>query len=496
MAGPPGLSATPGGGGHPPAAVAGPSGRMSAAVLASVARSPLDGYLGVFTRYGDTVRVPMGPFRDRFLLSRPEYAEHVLVTHQDNYVKPVTMNGLRALIGDGLLTSEGETWRRHRQLVQPVFSRRDVTAFGPAITGAVHHMLANWARLPDGACLNVAAEMSALALGVVGQALFGADLSGDVDRMRRNVATDQRIALAAGLLAMPRGPRSARAVKAAATGLSRAPESIDGLIERLIAARRLEPGSPGRDAADPAGAEPDAQAPARRRDLLDVLLTARAEDGAPLTDQEVRAEAATFLLAGQETSASSLSWTFALLSAFPAARARLEEEVDWVLGGRGPEAADVTGLPWTASTISEAMRLYPPAWTIERNAIVDDHVAGVDIPAGSLVTVSPYLVHRHPEFWPDPAGFDPARFLPADQVNQAAVSMPPGTERPRYAYIPFGAGRRACVGQSFAQLETALVLAAVTQHYRLELTAAGVPKPVASITLRPARGLPMRLIRR
>lgn len=487
MARPSGLAAVPGRGASFPAAVAGPSGRASAVVLASVARSPLDGYIGVFTRYGDTVRVPMGPLSPRFLLSRPEYAEHVLVTHQDNYVKPFTIKGIRALIGDGLLTSEGETWRRHRRLVQPAFSRREVVTFGPAVTDAARRMLSSWARLPDGARLDMAERLSALTLDIAGHALFGADLTGDAEQVRRSVAAAQRVALAAGLLSIPWGPRSARAVKATATLLGRTSDGIDGLVQRLIAERRRELGSAESAAADP---------PAARRDLLDILVTARAEDGAPLTDEEVGAEVATFLTAGHETSANALSWTLALLSAFPAARARLEEEVDWVLGGREPEAADVARLPWTASVISEAMRLYPPAWTIERNAVGDDNVAGVDVPAGSLVTVSPYLIHRHPEFWPDPAGFDPARFLPADQVNQTAVTRPPGAERPRYSYIPFGAGRRACVGQSFAELETALVLAAITQRYRLELTAAGLPKPVANVTLRPGRGLPMRLTRR
>jgi cytochrome P450 len=516
MAKPGGLAAIPGRGARSPAAMAGPSGRASAAIFASVARSPLDGYITVFTRYGDTVRVPMGPLHPRFLLSRPEYAEHVLVTHQDNYVKSFTIRGIRALIGDGLLTSEGETWRRHRRIVQPAFSRREVATFGPAIVDAARRMLSTWARLPDGARLDVAAQLSALTLDIVGHALFGTDLTGDAEQMRRNLAAGQRVALAAGLLSMPWGPRSARAIKATATLLGHTPEGIDGLVQRLIAQRREELGSPasaaaepGRAAAEPgraaaeqgsAAAEPGSASPGpstgRRRDLLDILMTARAEDGTALTDEEVAAELATFLLAGHETSANALSWTLALLSAFPAARARLEEEVDWVLGGREPEAADVARLPWTASVISEAMRLYPPAWTIERNAVVDDNVAGVDVPAGSLVTISPYLIHRHPEFWPDPAGFDPARFLPADHVNQAAVTRPSGAERPRYAYIPFGGGRRACVGQSFAELETALVLAAITQRYRLELTALGVPKPVANITLRPGRGLPMRLTRR
>ena len=226
---------------------------------------------------------------------------------------------------------------------------------------------------------------------------------------------------------------------------------------------------------------------ARRPDLLDVLLTGRTEDGSPLTDEEIGAEIAAFLVAGHETMANTLSWSLALLSAFPAARARLEAEVDSVLGGREPTADDFARLPWTLAVISESLRLYPPAWTIGRNAIADDDIAGVKVPAGSLVAISPYLIHRHPEFWPDPAGFDPARFLPSGHS---------GAERPRYSFIPFGGGRRACVGQSFAELEAVLVLAAITQQHRLELTGAGIPKPTAQVTLRPAQGLPMRLARR
>jgi cytochrome P450 len=409
----------------------------------------------------------MGPFGDRFLLSRPEHAEHVLATHQDNFVKPFTAKGLRALIGDGLVTSDGETWRRHRRLVQPLFSRRNVATFGPAIVGASRRMLNTWAGRPAGTELDVAAAMSALALDAVGQALFSADLTGDADQMSRAMKAGQRVALIAGLLTLPCGPRSARAVKATAKRLGRTPEGIEGFTGRLMAARRADPG-PG----------------ASRPDLLDVLLTGQTEDGSPLADAEISAEIAAFLVAGHETMANTLSWSLALLSAFPAARGRLEDEVDSVLGGREPAAADFARLPWTLAVISESMRLYPPAWTIGRNAIADDNIAGVEVAAGSLVAISPYLIHRHPEFWPDPAGFDPERFLPS------------GPERPRYTFIPFGGGRRACVGQWFAELEAVLVLAAITQQYRLELTAAGIPKPTAQVTLRPARGLPMRLARR
>jgi cytochrome P450 len=209
-----------------------------------------------------------------------------------------------------------------------------------------------------------------------------------------------------------------------------------------------------------------------------VLLTA------DLTDAQIGAEVGTFILAGHETTANTLAWSLALLSAFPSARERLEQEVDSVLGGRVPEAGDASRLPWTAAVVNEAMRLYPPAWTIERSALADDTVAGVTVPAGSQVTISTYLVHRHREFWPDPAGFDPDRFLRGPR------------DRPRYAYIPFGGGRRACVGQSFAELETVLVLASIAQRYRLELTPRGIPAPIANVTLRPGQGLPMRLLRR
>jgi cytochrome P450 len=450
------------------ARVTGPPARSAAAILVSLARSPLDAYVGLAARYGDTIRVPLGPRSAFFLLSRPEHAEHVLAARQDNYVKAFTYKPLRALIGDGLLTSEGETWRQHRRLVQPVFARRDVPAFGPAIAAATRRMLTNWASRPAGSQLDVARQMSALTLDVVGAALFGSDLSGEADQMSRALAAGQRVAMLSTFLPLRWGPRSARAVRAAATRLSRTPDGIEGPVGRLIAARRAQREA-GRDTA--------------RRDLLDVLLTASAEDGSVLPDSAVEAEVTTFLLAGHETSASALSWSLALLSAYPAARQRLEDEVDAVLGGRDPSAADVPDLPWTTAIISEAMRLYPPAWTIERDAAETDDIAGVPVPAGSLVAVPPYLVHRNPEFWPDPAGFDPARFL-----------GPP--DRPRYAYIPFGGGRRACVGQAFAELETVLVLAAIARQFRLELTGAGMPKPDAYVTLRLGHGLPMRLLRR
>jgi cytochrome P450 len=452
----------------PGSRVRGPHGRGAAGRLATLLRDPLAGYLGMYAAYGDTIRVPISPKSCFFVLTRPEYAEHVLAVNQDNYVKAFTYRPLRALIGNGLLTSEGEQWRRHRRVIQPMFARRDVRSFGPAMTAGISQLLAQWDRAPDGAVLDVAAAMSGLALDIVGRALFSADLTGDAEQLSRAMSTGQKLAVLATFAPLSWGPRSTRALKALARTAGRT-EGIDAPVGRLIAERRRE-------------REP---APGRR-DLLDVLMSARFDDGTVLTDAEISDELATFMLAGHETSAVTLAWALALLAAYPAARDRLEAEVDDVLGGREPQAADADQLPWTTAVITETMRLYPPAWTIERDAVAADNVAGVPVPAGSTVAIPPYLVHRHPEFWPDPAGFDPARFLAGSGGGR------PATDRPRYSYIPFGGGKRACVGQAFAELETVLALAAITSRFRLELTAAGTPKPVAAVTLRPGR-LPMRL---
>ena len=364
----------------------GPVGAKAARTLAVMLRDPLAGYLALNATYGDTIRVPISPRSCFFVLTRPEYAEHVLASNQDNYVKAFTYRPLRALIGNGLLTSEGEQWRRHRRVIQPMFARRDVRSFGPAMTAGIGQLLAQWDRAPDGAVLDVAAAMSGLALDIVGRALFSADLTGDADQLSRAMSTGQKLAVLATFAPLSWGPRSTRALKALARTAGRT-EGIDAPVGRLIAERRRErEPTPG------------------RRDLLDVLMSARFDDGSGrtstgLTDTEISDELATFMLAGHETSAVTLAWALALLAAYPAARDRLEAEVDDVLGGREPQATDVDRLPWTTAVITETMRLYPPAWTIERDAVTADDVAGVPVPAGSTVAIPPYLVHRHPEFW-------------------------------------------------------------------------------------------------
>src|SRR5580704_2012152 len=245
----------------PGSRVRGPHGRGAAGRLATLLRDPLAGYLGMYASYGDTIRVPISPKSCFFVLSRPEYAEHVLASNQDNYVKAFTYRPLRALMGNGLLTSEGEDWRRHRRLIQPLFSRRDVGNFGPPMTEVTRRMLKSWEGLPGGTEIDVAARMSALALEIVGQALFGTDLSGDAAPMSRAISAGQKVAMLATFVPLSWGPRSTRALKAVARRAGGTPEGIDGLVDRMIAERRALTAAAG----DGNGAAPG------RRDLLHVL---------------------------------------------------------------------------------------------------------------------------------------------------------------------------------------------------------------------------------
>lgn len=454
-----------------------PPGPRGAAAVRRLGRivtgRPLETCAGLFARYGDTVYVPVRPWPGLYIFSRPEQAEHVLAANQGNYVKPFTYRPLRMMLGDGLLTAEETVWRRHRRIIQPVFSTRNVAAFAPEMDAGARRAVERWNGLPQ---VEVAGEMSALALNIAGRVLFGTDLAAAAPPLRRALAAGQWLALLGAFAPVPRGPKSTRVMRAAAQRLGTG--GVRQQVEQMITRSRQQPG------ADPAGGDMtagDGRGREGPRDLLGLLMSARDADGSGLTDQEIRDEIVTFLVAGHETTAMALTWSLALLSAYPHARQQLEDEVDAVLGD-GP--ADPDKLPWTTAVVSEAMRLYPPAWTLERTAVADDDVCGTPVPAGSMVAVLPYLIHRNPAVWPNPAGFDPARFLPG------------APQRHRYAWIPFGGGKRGCIGAGFARQEAVLVLARLCRHYRLDLAGPALPRPRGFITLRPAEPVIMRLSRR
>jgi cytochrome P450 len=417
---------------------------------AQMFRDPLAVYGQLRRRYGDAVRVPLTRKRTFYLLSRPEYAEHVLVHHQDRYVKAFTYRPLKAFLGDGLLTSEGATWQRHRRLVQPVFSHRHVQSFAPAIVAAARRRAADW--IP-GATIDIGAEMRTLTMDVIGRVLFGTELGSEAERIGHAVSRLQASMVAAMLLP-PMPPKRARAVARAVPGVGRASETLESLVTRIIDGRIAAPHS-----------EPT--------DLLDLLLAA-GQDEQPLGREEIQNEVMTLVLAGHETTANTLTWALTLLSRYPAARERLAAEVGEVLGDRDPHPADIDGLQWTQAVINETLRLYPPAWTVERDAAEDDDIAGIRVVAGNTVAISPYLLHRNPEFWPNPEGFDPRRFLPEN-----------ASSRQKYAFVPFGGGRRICVGAGLAQLEATLALAVLTQSARVDLVATAPLRARGDVTLHP-----------
>lgn len=445
----------------------GPRGAAALALWGSMARDPLRAYERLAARYGDTIMVPYAVNGHFYILSRPEHFAHVLVARQDNYTKPFTYRPLRAFLGTGLLTAEGDLWRRHRRLVQPVFARRNLEPFAADMTAAARRVTGRLDRKEAGGDdrpVDLGALIQALTLDIVGRTLFGTDLGDDARRVGAAITALQRAALAATFLPTIGSVAATRRAMTLMPGGRKAVGTLEELVRGTVARRRSRP------------------VPEEPRDLLDLLLAARDADGRALSEDEIGDEVATFMLAGHETTANALTWSFVLLSRYPQARERLEDEVDAAPDTLDAAAADK--LPWTRAVINEALRLYPPAWTIEREAIADDDVAGVPVRAGSTIAVPPYLLHRNAEVWPNPEGFDPGRFMPG------------APERDRYAFVPFGGGRRICVGAGFATLEATLLLAGLSRRYRLDLLPGTHPEPTAYVTLRPAAPIAVRAVRR
>lgn len=445
----------------------GPRGPAALALWGRMARNPLRSYERLAARYGDTIMVPYGVNGHFYVLSRPEHFAHILVTRQDNYTKPFTYRPLRAFLGTGLLTAEGELWRRHRRLVQPVFARRHLEPFAAEMTAAARRVTDRLDRKEAGGDerpIDLGALVQGLTLDIVGRTLFGTDLGDDAPRVGAAITALQKAALVATFLPTIGSVEATRRAMTLMPGGRKAVGTLERLVRGTVARRRSQP------------------VPDEPHDMLDLLLAARDADGRALSEDEIGDEVATFMLAGHETTANALTWSFVLLSRYPQARERLADEVDAAPDTLDAAAADK--LPWTRAVIDEALRLYPPAWTIEREAIADDDVAGVRVPAGSTIAVPPYLLHRNAEIWPNPEGFDPGRFMPG------------APERDRYAFVPFGGGRRICVGAGFATLEATLLLAELSRRYRLDLMPGAHPEPTAYVTLRPAAPIPVRATRR
>ncbi|HEX7313583.1 MAG TPA: cytochrome P450 [Pyrinomonadaceae bacterium] len=423
-------------------------------------RDPLALLTRVAREYGDVARFNAAT-QTVYLLNHPDYIKDVLVTNHARFMKGRALQRAKRLLGEGLLTSEGDFWRRQRRLAQPAFHKQRIGGYAATMVEYAGQAAARWR---DGETLDVSAEMMRLTLNVVGKTLFDADVESDADEV--GAALSEVMSLF-GYLMLPFSEVLEKLPLPPRRRFERARARLDAVIYRIIEERRRE----GLD----------------RGDLLSTLLHAVDEEGdrTGMTDEQLRDEVMTIFLAGHETTANALAWTWYLLSQNPEAEAKLHDELDEVLKDRPPTADDYPRLRYTEMVVAESMRLYPPAWAVGRLALEDHEVGGYRIPRGSLVLVSQYVMHRDPRFWSEPERFDPERFTPEAK-----------SARPQFAYFPFGGGQRRCVGEGFAWMEAVLILAALARRWRLRLAPGAEVRTEPRITLRPAGGIPMKAVNR
>jgi cytochrome P450 len=450
----------------------GPRARFPGHLVYALRSDPLRFLTRTARAYGDFVPFRIGRLR-MLLVNDPEAIREVLVTKDDSFTKSPALRNAKITLGEGLLTSEGDFHRRQRRLSQPAFHPQRVASYADVMARFAGEMAAAWR---DGQALDVHEQMMQVTLRVVAKTLFDADLPADVDEIGAAMDVLVRMFRRA---TNPFGPLLNRLPLPSNFRFLRSLGLVHGIIDRFIREHRA------------AGVD--------RGDLLSMLMRARDADGEVtvdhamagaggeaagnqgMTDKQLRDEVFTLFTAGHETTANALTFTWYLLGSHPDVAGRLHEEVDRVLAGRPPAAADVDKLPYTRAVLSEAMRLYPPAWIVTRQAKHDVEIAGQRVPAGGVVMMSQWVTHHDPRWWPEPNAFNPDRWL-----------AEPQPDRPRYAYFPFGGGSRSCIGEFFARMEATLIIAAVARGWRMELVEAEEPALQPTITLRPRN--PLRMV--
>lgn len=427
--------------------------------LRQMIASPLQAFYDWQQEYGDLVSFRLAA-RQFYLFSHPKLVEQALIRQSDVFVKiynPEKPTGLALILGQGLVTSQGDLWQRQRRLMQPVFQRSNVTTLLPQMVTAGNNMLGRWRQMGEGAQVNLSGEMMRLTLEVITQTMFSTSVLDKIEQIAPSLETLLRYAARtiANPLTLPLYvPTPANRKFKQALGI------IDDVIYGIIDQRRA--------------------APWDQNDLLDMLLKARDDNsGEKMTDRQVRDEVITIFSAGHETTANLLSWTLYLLVRHPAALARLREELDRVLQGKIPDTEDLQQLVYTRAVLSESMRLRPPASFLLRKVSKDTEVDGYFLKAGRLAIFSIFNLHHHADFWPQPEQFDPERFLLS--------------QNRRYSFIPFGTGERICIGSHFALMESQLLLCMIIQHCDLQLLDPGEVEIEMAITLRPKGGIPVRI---
>lgn len=432
--------------------------------------------LGFFERAHAEDDIVRGSFMGKRAISAidPDLLQHVLQQSPKRYTKSPTYDALKPLVGLGLLTSEGDFWRRQRRLMQPAFHLAKLRSLTRTMVEVGSDMLAEWSRWEEGRVFDLNHEMMRITLRIAGLTLMDADLGGDARDVGGAVEVGLEWARSAAInpLHAPRWipTRYNRSFE-------RALRTLDHVVQRVVSARRVV-----RSRRQSGLAQSEHQE--SRADLLDLMMTPDAH-GESMSDVQLRDEVMTLLLAGHETTANSLSWTGMLLAQNPIWAERVANEAHEVLGDRTPTFEDLSKLEIAERVLSESLRLYPPAWVIERQASEDDIAADLEVPKGTMVLIPSYVLQRSSRHWERPLEFDPDRFLPSSIAA-----------RSRYTYLPFGDGPRVCIGKAFAMMEGKLLLAMMARHLRFELdsTQTVVAEPV--ITLRPKDGIRMRYRRR
>jgi cytochrome P450 len=441
-----------------PPALPGPKGLPFLGVSLRLLRDPLEVMRSAAREYGDIVRIPV-LVGTRVLLNHPDYIQQVLIFQQNKFHKSkLSKEATERLLGQGLLISEGDFWRRQRRLAQPAFHRQRINEYSSTMLECAQAQVRNWR---DGETRNVAQEMMELTLEAAVRTLFGTTLPGEAQQVGRAMTFLMRYSLgrARKPVNIPANwptPRNRRA--------NREYDFLDSLVYRIISERKAQPSSN------------------HRNDLLSMLMNTMDEDGTHMSPKQLRDETMTLFLAGHETTALTLGWTWYLLSQNPTAETRLHEELGSVLGGKAPEVADLARLPYLDAVIDEVLRLYPPAYLLARLAIRPFRIGGHDFPPGETVLLSQWVMHRDPRYYDDPDAFRPERWL-----DGLADRLPPG------AYFPFGDGPRRCIGQGFAMLESALVIATLAQRFRFRLAPGRNVATEPLVTLRPKQGIWMTI---
>lgn len=438
----------------------GPRSLIPGLNLIKLRRSPIKFLSQLAAEYGDVAYFKLGP-QPVVLINNPDLIRDVLITHNKQFMKGEGLQRAKRLLGEGLLTSEGDFHLRQRRLAQPAFHRQRIAGYGSTMIEYSQRLSDSWQAGDE---RDISREMMRLTLAIAGKTLFDADVEAEADEIGDALSEAMEMF---NYLTLPFFGILERLPLPVMKRFKAARQRLDETIYRMIRERRDR----GED----------------RGDLLSMLMQARdvEGDGSGMTDEQLRDEAMTIFLAGHETTANALTWTWYLLSQNPEAEAKLHTEIAEVLGERSATAEDFPRLKYAEMVFAEAMRMYPPAWLIGRRALNDYQLNGYHVPSRSIILMSQYVMHHNSKYFPEPDRFDPDRWTP--EAREA---------RPKFSYFPFGGGPRVCIGESFAWMEGVLVLATLAQKWRMRLAPGHAVELLPLVTLRPKHGMKMKLERR